>query len=52
MKQPTITLDIYKSGPDSTWKLTEKGKYLANLLDNEGLPFEEAVERTEKEFKS
>jgi hypothetical protein len=38
--------------PDSTWELTEKGKYLANLMDNEGLLFEEAMERTEKEYKT
>ena len=36
--------------PDAEWGLTEKGKYLANLLDNEGLSFEEAMERTEKEY--
>lgn len=37
--------------PDARFELTEKGKYLANLMDNEGLSFEEAMERTDLEFK-
>ena len=36
--------------PDSTWELTEKGKYLANLMDNEGLLFEEACKKADIEY--
>ena len=36
--------------PDARWGLTEKGEYMANLMDNEGLSYEEAMERTEKEY--
>jgi hypothetical protein len=36
--------------PDSTWELTEKGKYLANLMDKNGLSFEEACEKADIEY--
>lgn len=35
--------------PDATWELTEKGKYVAKLMDEYGFTFEEACIKADKE---
>ena len=34
--------------PDATFTLTDKGKYVAKLMDEDGLSFEEAREKTDE----
>ena len=36
--------------PDATFTLTDKGKYVAKLMDENGLSFEEACEKADKEY--
>ena len=46
-----ILNEIYDiTDPDARFTLTDKGKYLAKLMES-GVPFEEACERTDKEYK-
>ena len=43
--------DIYDvTDPDAIWGLTEKGKRVAFLMDNENLSFEEACAQADKEY--
>ena len=36
--------------PDGTFSLTDKGKYVAKLMDENGLSFEEACEKADIEY--
>ena len=36
--------------PDATFTLTDKGKYVAKLMDENGLSFEEACEKADEEY--
>lgn len=36
--------------PDAIWSLTEKGKYLTHLMDDEGMTFEEASRLADEKF--
>jgi hypothetical protein len=40
----------FDTDPDATFTLTDKGKYVAKLMDVDGLSFEEACEKADIEY--
>jgi hypothetical protein len=40
----------FDTDPDATFALTDKGKYVAKLMDEDGLSFEEACEKADEEY--
>ena len=40
-----------ETDPNTTYSLTAKGKHIAHLMDDEGMSFEDAVEKAEEDYQ-